>query len=112
MDYNYLEETTRKFIEGLEAQKGPPIYTLTPTAARKVLDDAQGGPVEKPEVLIEDKILPCGPDKKVSVRIFRPKGSAKTLPVLMFYHGGGWILGNKHTHERLVCELVVFPVNS
>lgn len=107
MDYSYLEETTRKFIEGLEVQKGPPIYTLTPAAARKVLDDAQSGPVEKPEVLIEDKILPCGPDKKVCVRIFRPKGNTKVLPVIIYYHGGGWILGNKHTHERLVCELAV-----
>lgn len=107
MGFDQLEGTTRKFIEGLVAQKGPPLYTLTPVAARKVLDDAQSGPVKKVPVQIEDKILPCGPDKKVSVRIFRPEGSKGSLPVIMFYHGGGWILGNMHTHERLVRELAV-----
>lgn len=107
MDFSYLEETTRQFIEELAAKKGPPIYTLSPTAARKVLDDAQSGHVEKPPVQIEDKVLPCGPDKKVSVRIIRAEGSRERLPVIMFYHGGGWILGNQHTHDRLVAELAV-----
>jgi len=107
MDFSYLEETTREFIQGLIAQKAAPIYTLSPTAARKVLDDAQSGHVEKPQVLIEDKILPCGPDKKISVRIIRAQGNVEALPVIMFYHGGGWILGNKHTHDRLICELAV-----
>jgi len=107
MNFTYLEETTRKFVEGLVAKKEPPIYTLSTTAARKVLDDVQSGNVEKPQVLIEDKTLPCGPDKKISVRIIRAEGSIETLPVIMFYHGGGWILGNKHTHDRLVSELAV-----
>ncbi len=107
MDFSYLEETTRKFIESLVAKKAPPIYTLSPTAARKVLDDAQSGNIEKPPVQIEDKILPCGPDKKVSVRIIRAEKNEQRLPVIMFFHGGGWVLGNKHTHDRLVCELAV-----
>lgn len=106
MDFSYLEKTTRKFIEGLIAQKQPPIYTLSPVEARKVLDDAQSGHVKKPSVQIEDKLLDCR-GKKVSVRIIRPEGNKTNLPVIMFFHGGGWVLGNKNTHDRLVRELAV-----
>lgn len=107
MGFEYLEETTRKFIEGLEAKKAPPLYTLTPVEARKVLDSVQSESFQKLPVQIEDKILPCGPDKKVSVRIIRPEGKYGKLPVIMYYHGGGWILGNANTHDRLVRELSV-----
>jgi len=104
MKFDYLEETTGKFIEGLIEKNAPPIYTLAPEAARKVLDDLQSGPVKKLPVQIDDHLLT---DKKVSIRIIRPEGSAGKLPVIMYYHGGGWILGNKNTHDRLVRELAV-----
>ena len=43
----------------------------------------------------------------VRVRIIRPAGSSGTLPVILYMHGGGWILGNAGTHDRLVRELAV-----
>ncbi len=107
MEFDYLEVTTKKFIQSLIAKDGPPLYTLSPIEARKVLDGVQSGPIEKLPVQIEDKILPCGPEKKVSVRIIRPEGSSGKLPVIVYFHGGGWILGNAHTHDRLVRELAV-----
>jgi acetyl esterase/lipase len=54
---------------------------------------------------IEDLNLPVGPNGKVSVRIIKPKGNKETLPVVMYFHGGGWVLGNKETHDRLVREI-------
>ena len=39
------------------------------------------------------------------MRIVRPRGAAGPLPVLMYFHGGGWVLGDKTTHDRLVREL-------
>jgi acetyl esterase/lipase len=41
------------------------------------------------------------------VRIVRPQGASGTLPVVVHMHGGGWILGNAATHDRLVRELAV-----
>lgn len=100
-----LEKETAQFIKDLEAQKGPPLYTLPILKARKVLDDLQAAPIEKPAVKMDDRILPCG-GKKISVRIVRPANSSKErLPVIVYYHGGGWILGNKNTHDRLIREL-------
>jgi acetyl esterase/lipase len=41
------------------------------------------------------------------VRIVRPQGADGPLPVIVYMHGGGWVLGNAQTHDRLVRELAV-----
>ena len=43
----------------------------------------------------------------VRVRIVKPQGATGMLPVIVYMHGGGWILGNAATHDRLVRELAV-----
>ena len=43
----------------------------------------------------------------VRVRIVRPPGADGTLPAILYMHGGGWVLGNAATHDRLVRELAV-----
>jgi acetyl esterase len=100
-----LEKKTAHFIAELTAAVGPPIYKLSPKDARKVLDKLQAKPIEKPAVKMEDLVLPCGPHGKVSVRIVRPLQTNGHLPVIMYCHGGGWVLGNKETHDRLIREL-------
>jgi acetyl esterase/lipase len=49
--------------------------------------------------------IPGGPTGHVHVHIVRPQGSEEALPVTMYYHGGGWVLGGFDTHERLVREI-------
>jgi len=101
-----LEPTTRAFVEKLNKQGGTPLYELSPKDARKVLDDLQATTeVAKLPADIEDLNLPVGPDGQVSIRIIRPKGNKETLPIVMYFHGGGWVLGNKDTHDRLVREI-------
>jgi len=100
-----LEKHTEQFIEDLKAAGGPPIYKLPVKEARKVLDHLQAKPIEKPPVHIEDLTIPCGPDGKISIRIVRPMERTGLLPAVMYFHGGGWILGNKETHDRLVRDI-------
>src|SRR5215510_3249482 len=101
-----LEPQTQAFIDELAAQGGQPIYKLSYADARKVLEDAQAAPTTKLPAEIEEKVLPVGPTGEVPVRIYRPHGSRGPLPVVMYFHGGGWVLGSKHTHDRLVRDLV------
>ncbi len=54
---------------------------------------------------VVDMSIPGGPTGQVDVRIIRPRGSTDALPVVMYFHGGGWMLGNKDSHDRLVREL-------
>jgi acetyl esterase/lipase len=100
-----LEPATQAFIDQLTAAGGPPIYTLSPAAARAVLADAQAMPVEKPPARIEDTTFPVGPTGSVRIRIVRPQGTGGVLPVVMHFHGGGWILGDKETHDRMTREI-------
>jgi acetyl esterase len=100
-----LERQTQAFVNALAAQKGKPLYELPLEDARKVLEDAQAIPVTKLPADIEDKVLPVGPTGELSVRIFRPKESKSPLAAVMYFHGGGWILGSKNTHDRLLRDL-------
>ncbi|CCB87145.1 MULTISPECIES: alpha/beta hydrolase [Parachlamydia] len=100
-----LEQETQKFIDELNSKNAPPIYTLPVQEARKILENLQAGKVEKLPVDIEDLTIPVGPEGEVSIRIIRPKNNKQKLPVIMYHHGGGWILGSKDTHDRLVREL-------
>jgi len=101
-----LEPTTQAFVDALEAQGGKPLYTLSYEDARKVLEDAQAINVRKLPADIEDTVFPGGPTGEISVRIYRPTGAKGVLPVVMYFHGGGWILGSKNTHDRLLRDLV------
>ncbi len=100
-----LELHTQQFIDSLAGAL--PIYTLSPTEARSVLARAQSAPVGKPSAEIEDIAFPVGPTGSVPVRIIRPGGTTEVLPVVMYCHGGGWILGDRDTHDRLVREIAV-----
>lgn len=102
-----LESSTQKFLDDLKAAGGPPIYTLKYEEARNVLRGAQSGPVPKATTTSEDTSFPVGPSGKVNVRIVRPTSANEKLPVVMYYHGGGWVLGDKETHDRLVREIAV-----
>jgi acetyl esterase len=84
----------------------PLIYDLAPADARKVLDDAQAAPVSKLPVDDEWFTVPS-PAGDVAVRLVKPPGATGMLPVIVYMHGGGWILGNAGTHDRLVRELAV-----
>lgn len=101
-----LDPKIRKFIEALEAKGGEPIYKLSPAEARKVLETLQSEPVKKLDAKIEDLTIPGGPTKEISIRIVRPANyTGGALPVAMYFHGGGWILGSKNTHDRLIREI-------
>jgi acetyl esterase/lipase len=103
-----VEQHTRAFLESLQQNPGPPLYTLSPEQARDVLSGLQVSiPVKKLPADIEDRTVPGGPNgTDISIQIVRPPGgSNETLPVVIYLHGGGWVLGNFDTHERLVREL-------
>jgi acetyl esterase len=99
-----LEPASQAFVEA--AAQPPLVYELTPAQARAVLADVQAAPIEKPPV-DERWITVPAEVGDVQVRIVRPPGVAGTLPVILYMHGGGWVLGDAGTHDRLVRELVV-----
>ncbi|HAT1825217.1 TPA: alpha/beta hydrolase fold domain-containing protein [Legionella pneumophila] len=102
-----IEPKTWSFVEKIQNAGGKPIYDIPVAEGRAIFDQLQALPNEKPDVDVEDKTLPVGPGGKVDIRIVRPKGAKETLPVIMFFHGAGWVFGDYQTHGRLVREIAV-----
>jgi acetyl esterase/lipase len=90
-----------------DATSIPPfLYQLGADGARKVLDDLQAAPIAKADVDEEWVTVPADVGD-VRVRIVKPVGTDGLLPTILYIHGGGWVIGNAETHDRLVRELAV-----
>lgn len=102
MNKHYLEPEAQQLADA--TAQPPYFYEMTPAEARKVLDDVQAQPIKKPDV-DEKWISVPAPVGDVRVRIVKPVGSTGALPAILYIHGGGWVLGNAGTHDRLVRDL-------
>ena len=85
-----------------------PLIDCTPAEARaQATESLAGGVIDPPDVaLVVDGVAP-GPAGDIPVRSYRPAGSASDvqLPVLIYYHGGGWVIGDLETHDSL-CRML------
>ena len=102
MTQHVLEPEAQAFADA--ASKPPFLADLGVDGARKLLDDVQAAPIAKPDVTDEWITVPAEVGD-VRVRIVKPVGTTTDLPVVLFVHGGGWVLGNTGTHDRLVRDL-------
>jgi acetyl esterase len=84
----------------------PPYYEVPPVVARRFYRDTRGALTpDPPAVESVQLLLAPGPGGPVATRAYRPKGAAKdeVLPALVYYHGGGWVIGDLDTHD-VVCR--------
>ncbi|UZE25419.1 alpha/beta hydrolase [Pseudomonas sp. B21-056] len=101
-----VEHNTQAFLDALNAGTGKPLEQLSPKDARAVLVGAQAGvKLTLPKADVSEKTIQVD-GQSISLTIVRPAGVKGELPVFMFFHGGGWVLGDFPTHERLVRDLV------
>ncbi|MDA7417682.1 alpha/beta hydrolase [Xenophilus arseniciresistens] len=103
-----LHPQARALID-LMAERGvPPTHTLTPADARAIYRErrsfSQPAPAEVSEVR---ELRTSGPHGDIPLRAYRPLGAPAeaVLPVLVYYHGGGWVIGDLDTHDVLCREL-------
>lgn len=102
-----VEHNTQAFLQALEAGGGKPLETLSPQDARAVLVGAQASvKVDLSGVSVSEKTIQAS-GQSIPLTIVRPEGVQGELPVFMFFHGGGWVLGDYPTHARLIRDLVV-----
>ena len=64
---------------------------------------AAGAGDPEPIHRVEDRRIP-GPAGDIPIRIYTPEGDAP-LPLLVFFHGGGWVIGSIATHDALCRQL-------
>ncbi|MDF5738353.1 alpha/beta hydrolase [Nostoc sp.] len=86
---------------------GVGLETLTPLEARQVLVDAQAAVEVDLSGIDESEKTITADGYPITLNIVRPTGVQGILPVFIFIHGGGWVLGDYPTHKRMVRDLVV-----
>lgn len=102
-----VEHDTRAFLDALGAGGGTPLEQLSPADARAVLVGAQASvAVDLSGTEVEQKTIDVA-GQPIPLTIVRPQGATGALPAFMFFHGGGWVLGDYPTHARLIRDLVL-----
>jgi acetyl esterase len=102
-----ISAAVKQFLAALNGSGGPALETLSPKEARGVLVGAQKS-VEVDYSGIEESEKTITADGyTIKLNIVKPQGSTETLPVFIYIHGGGWVLGDYPTHKRMVRDLVV-----
>ena len=87
-------------LDALAALEAPEFSEQTPAQVREAFKAFSMAGAGEPEVgSVEDRTIP-GPDGPIPVRVFRPSGEG-TAGGLVYYHGGGWVIGDLDSHDSL-----------
>ena len=95
-------------LERVACSPLPPYHEVPPAVARRLYHDTRSvTSPPAPQVGAVYLVLAPGPGGPMPVRVYKPAGAAKgeILPALIYYHGGGWVIGDLDTHDVLCREL-------
>jgi len=81
----------------------PPYHTVSPFVARRIYRDTRAALAPKPPEVSEVRLLAF---QNYALRVYRPVRD-ETLPALVYFHGGGWTIGDLDTHDVLCRQLAV-----
>jgi acetyl esterase len=103
-----LDPQARALIDLMVAKQVPPTHTMTPEAARRFYRERRAftQPDAPPVTSVRELSAP-GPHGPIPLRFYRPFGAdpAAVLPLLVYFHGGGWTIGDLDTHD-VPCRLL------
>ena len=101
-----VDPQIQEIIDALAASEFGPVHELTPAEGRAQYERMvkTRGIEPAPVDAVEDRAIP-GPAGGVPVRIYRPDPDAGALPALVYYHGGGHVIGNLDTHDAVARNL-------
>jgi acetyl esterase len=103
---SHLTPAVKEFLKPLNSG-GAPLESLPVADARNVLVGAQNAFKVDLSGIDESEKEITADGYKIKLNIVRPAGAKGKLPVFMFIHGGGWVLGDYPTHKRMVHDLSV-----
>lgn len=102
-----LHPHARALLDLMEARGVPPTHTLPVDEARRFYRERRSLTQPAPPEVAEVRELAAeGPHGAIPLRLYRPLGTGPAaLPVLVYFHGGGWVIGDLETHDTLCREL-------
>ena len=101
-----LDPDAERLLEMIRASGRPAIQSLSPQEAREVYRASRKALTpDPPDVAQVDDLVAPGPGGAIPLRMYRGLGSSGKLPVLVFFHGGGFCIGDLDTHDY-VCRYI------
>jgi len=97
-----LHVQVRALLERVARSPLPAYHTVPAFVARRIYRDTRAALAPQPPPIAEARLVVFG--GKVAVRVYRPAAD-ETLPALVFFHGGGWTIGDLDTHDVLCRQL-------
>lgn len=95
-----LDPQVKMLLDGMAAAGGTPMSLMSPAEARAMYV-ALKDPLEVPIGKVDAQTVP-GPAGEIPVRLYTPVAAGGgALPVLVYFHGGGWVIGDLDTHDAL-----------
>ncbi|MBT8389978.1 MAG: alpha/beta hydrolase [Altererythrobacter sp.] len=102
----FIRPDVKAFLDGLAAMGGVPIAEMTLEEARASYLALHGMADAPPRDLAVIKDLSCpGPDSEIGLRLYDARDSREPGPIIVFYHGGGFVIGDLDTHHNLCTEI-------
>jgi acetyl esterase len=96
-----VDPVVQQILDEVAKLNAPSFEDMTPEQARAIPRITVGQPEDVARV--EDRTVP-GADGALTVRVYQPSGDAP-FPLLVYFHGGGWVIGDLDTHDTLCREL-------
>ena len=103
-----LDPLVKAFLDQMSALPAPKLWMLTPTQAREAFKTTMrfSGPKDVPVGKIDNISIP-GPAGPMRLRVYKPVAAGgEALPVFVYFHGGGFVLGDLDSHDGL-CRMLV-----
>ena len=101
-----LDPQIQQILDQMAAAGRPPIHHLSPAEARETAGAlALLGRYPEPRARTEDRRIP-GPEGDIPIRIYRPPATEQ-LPVVAYFHGGGWVIGGIESHDSTCQQLAM-----
>ena len=99
-----LDPQAKAVIDLVIKSGRPPYHHLSPKDARQLFRETRPASTPTPPEIGEVKNLRA---EQIPCRVYRPKGvpASTALPALIFFHGGGWVIGDLETHDVLCRQL-------
>ncbi|WP_353218002.1 alpha/beta hydrolase [Sandarakinorhabdus sp.] len=98
----YVRPDVQNLLGMMAAQPGPPLSALTPQEGRAMMS-GMTQMLERPrgEIAASDLTIPGD----IKARLYTPANAEAAGPVLVYFHGGGWVIGDLDTHDPLCAEI-------
>lgn len=102
-----LDRASQQLVESRQDRQTGPLRGRALEAVRRGFSEDQIPQEALPEVEITDLDLSLADGSALPIRILRPPGRTEPLPIVLYLHGGGWIMGGRDTHDRLMRRLAI-----